>query len=82
MKSSTLVYGAAAKDPVWFSEESRRTTTPKHMIERSLLEVEGYVRDFAVDNPPVTLAMLRFCNVLGPDMVEVELAAEPEVSHA
>src|SRR3546814_563299 len=38
------------------------------MVERSLLEVEGYVRDFAVDNPNVTLAMLRFSNVLGPDI--------------
>src|SRR3546814_20651016 len=38
------------------------------MVERSLLEVEGYVRDFALDNPNVTLAMLRFSNVLGPDI--------------
>ena len=38
------------------------------MVERSLLEVEGYVRDFAVDNPHVTVAMLRFSNVLGPDI--------------
>ncbi len=68
VKSSTLVYGAAAKDPVWFTEETRRSASPKHMIERSLLEVEGYVRDFAVDNPHVTLAMLRFSNVLGPDI--------------
>ena len=38
------------------------------MVERSLLEVEGYVRDFAVDNPHVHVAMLRFSNVLGPDI--------------
>jgi UDP-glucose 4-epimerase len=38
------------------------------MVERSLLEVEGYVRDFAVDNPHVNVAMLRFSNVLGPDI--------------
>ena len=68
VKSSTLVYGAAPKDPVWFSEETRRSAPPKTMVERSLLEVEGYVRDFAVDNPHVTVAMLRFSNVLGPDI--------------
>jgi len=68
VKSSTLVYGAAAKDPVWFSEETRRTTTARHTVERTLIEVEGYVRDFAVDNPHVTVAMLRFSNVLGPDI--------------
>ena len=68
VKSSTLVYGASPKDPVWFSEEARRTEPPRSMVERSLLEVEGYVRDFAVDNPHVTVAMLRFSNVLGPDI--------------
>jgi UDP-glucose 4-epimerase len=68
VKSSTLVYGASAKDPVWFSEESRRAEPPRSMVERSLLEVEGYVRDFAVDNPHVNVSMLRFSNVLGPDI--------------
>ncbi len=68
VKSSTLVYGAHPKDPVWFSEESRRAQPPKAMVERSLLEVESYVRDFAVDNPHVNVAMLRFSNVLGPDI--------------
>src|SRR3546814_17070149 len=68
VKSSTVVYGTGAQDPVYFGEDSRRTTPPRHMVERSLLEVEGYVRDFAVDNPNVTLAMLRFSNVLGPDI--------------
>ena len=73
VKSSTLVYGASPQDPVWFSEETRRSKPPKSMVERSLLEVEGYVRDFAVDNPHVTVAMLRFSNVLGPD-IETPLA--------
>jgi len=68
VKSSTLVYGADPKDPVWFSEESRRAHPARGMVERSLLEVEGYVRDFAVDNPHVHVAMLRFSNVLGPDI--------------
>ena len=68
VKSSTLVYGAHPKDPVWFSEESRRAAPPRAMVERSLLEVESYVRDFAVDNPHVAVAMLRFSNVLGPDI--------------
>jgi UDP-glucose 4-epimerase len=68
VKSATLVYGAAPKDPVWFAEETRRSAPPKTMVERSLLEVESYVRDFAVDNPHVTVAMLRFSNVLGPDI--------------
>lgn len=68
VKSSTLVYGADPRDPVWFSEETRRATPPKSMVERTLLAVEGYVRDFAVDNPNVSVAVLRFSNVLGPDI--------------
>jgi len=84
VKSSTLVYGAHPKDPVWFSEEARRAQAPKAMVERSLLEVEGYVRDFAVDNPHVNVALLRFSNVLGPDITTplakaLELPVVPSV---
>lgn len=38
-------------------------------MERSLSEVEGYLRDFAEDNPHVLVTLLRFCNVLGTDIV-------------
>jgi UDP-glucose 4-epimerase len=68
VKSSALVYGASPQDPTWFREEQRRTTTAKTAVERSLLEVEGYVRDFAIDNPHVTVSLLRFSNVIGPDI--------------
>ena len=69
---------------MWFSEETRRAQPPKAMVERSLLEVEGYVRDFAVDNPHVNVAMLRFSNVLGPDITTplakaLELPVVPSV---
>src|SRR3546814_3165948 len=43
VKSSTLVYGAGAQDPVYFGEDSRRTTPPRHMVERSLPALEAYV---------------------------------------
>jgi UDP-glucose 4-epimerase len=69
LKSSTLVYGSTYADPVWFTETTRRTALPRHRVERSLVEVEGYVRDYAADNPDVTVSMLRFSNVLGEDIV-------------
>jgi UDP-glucose 4-epimerase len=69
VKSASLVYGCAPQDPYWFRETSRRSATPRTSVERSLLEVEGYVRDFATDNPHVRLALLRFSNVLGRDIV-------------
>lgn len=68
VKSSSYVYGCEASDPTWFTEETPRQAPPKHRVERSLVEVEGYVRDFAVDNPHVAVAMLRFSNVLGPEL--------------
>ncbi|MCU1452649.1 MAG: nucleoside-diphosphate-sugar epimerase [Acidimicrobiales bacterium] len=69
VKSSALVYGSSPKDPYWFREDGRRADLPHSRVERSLLEVEGYVRDFATDNPHVCLSLLRFSNVLGPDIV-------------
>ena len=66
VKSSSLVYGADREDPAFFREDMKRTRTPKTGVERSLLAVEDYVRDFAVDNPHVTVSLLRFSNVLGP----------------
>jgi UDP-glucose 4-epimerase len=65
VKSSTLVYGSSARDPNVFREEHQRSGPPGTVVERSLLETEGYVRDFAEDNPHVTVSMLRFSNVLG-----------------
>ena len=69
VKSSTLIYGSTHADPVWFHEDTRRPAFPSLRVERSLLEVEGYVRDFADDNPHVVVSLLRFSNVLGEDIV-------------
>jgi UDP-glucose 4-epimerase len=66
VKSSTLVYGASPRDPRWFSEDAPRASRPRTRLERSLVEVEEYVRDFAEDNPQVVVSVLRFANVLGP----------------
>ncbi len=68
VKSSALVYGATSRDPVWWTETGARKQPPRTRIERSLLEVEGYVRDFAIDNPHVEVTLLRYCNVLGPKL--------------
>jgi UDP-glucose 4-epimerase len=68
VKSSTVVYGCAPEDPVWFSEDTPRSRSPRTVVERSLEAVEGYVRDFAEDNPHVNVALLRFSNVIGADI--------------
>lgn len=69
VKSSSLVYGSTFEDPAWWREEMSRVRAPRTRVERSLLEVEGYIRDFADDNPHVTVTLLRFANVLGTDIV-------------
>jgi UDP-glucose 4-epimerase len=69
VKSSALVYGSSFQDPVWFREETPRTRSPRTRVERSLVEVEDYLRDFADDNPHVNVTLLRFANVLGTDIV-------------
>ncbi len=69
VKSSTLVYGASELDPAWFREQTPRSKPPATRIENSLLEVESLVRDFAEDNPATVVSVLRFANVLGPDIV-------------
>jgi UDP-glucose 4-epimerase len=65
VKSSALVYGASRTDPTWFREEDRRSRPARTRTERSLLEVEAYLRSFAEDNPGVAVSVLRCANVLG-----------------
>jgi UDP-glucose 4-epimerase len=69
VKSSTLVYGSSEKDPNTFSEDEPRSSPPRTRVERSLVEAESLVRDFAEDNPSTTVTLLRFANVLGSDIV-------------
>ncbi|MCB1257226.1 MAG: NAD-dependent epimerase/dehydratase family protein [Microthrixaceae bacterium] len=68
VKSSTMVYGSAPEDPTWFTEDSPRSRRATQPIERSLAAVEGYVHDFAEDNPHVNVALLRFSNVVGAEI--------------
>jgi len=68
VKSSTLVYGSTYQDPNFFREEMRRARSPRTRVERSLIEVEDYLRDFAEDNPHVVVSLLRFSNVLGANL--------------
>jgi len=69
VKSSTHVYGSSEQDPAWFREEDARTGPVRTKLERSLVEVESLVRDFADDNPHLAVTVLRFANVLGTDII-------------
>lgn len=84
VKSSTLVYGSNYRDPHFFREEMARTRPPKTRVERSLLEVQDFLDDFAEDNPHISINALRFSNVLGhnvqtPITTALRLPVIPEV---
>jgi UDP-glucose 4-epimerase len=84
VKSSGLVYGSNFQDPYVFREEMTRTRGPRTNVERSLIEVEAFLRDFAEDNPHVVVTLLRFANVLGDDIdtpiaTALRLPAVPEI---
>jgi UDP-glucose 4-epimerase len=68
VKSSSLVYGSNYLDPNIFREDMQRTRPPRTGVERSLLEAEAFLRDFAEDNPHIAVTLLRFANVLGNDI--------------
>ena len=68
VKSATLVYGCTPEDPTWFTETMDPSRPLSRPVERSIEEVEGYVRDFAEDNPHVNVSLLRFANVIGSEI--------------
>jgi UDP-glucose 4-epimerase len=67
-KSSAHYYGAEQDDPAFFTESMRRPHAPRAPIERDIVEAEAAVADFADKRPEVTTTILRFANVLGPDV--------------
>jgi UDP-glucose 4-epimerase len=84
LKSSGLVYGSNFRDPYQFREDDQRTRAPRTNVERSLIEVESILRDFADDSPHVDVSLLRFANVLGDDIetpytTALKLPVVPEI---
>jgi UDP-glucose 4-epimerase len=84
VKSSTVVYGTSREDPAVFAEDTPPSRPPVTRIERSLTEVESYVNDFALDHPSKAVSLLRYPNVLGPDITTsltraLDLPAVPSI---
>jgi UDP-glucose 4-epimerase len=67
-KSSAHYYGCDRDDPAFFTEDMRRMHAPDAPIERDILEAEAVVADFREKSPNVVVSVLRFPNVLGPDI--------------
>jgi UDP-glucose 4-epimerase len=67
-KSSTHFYGCEQDDPAFFDEPMSRPHPPRTPIERDIVEAEASLSEFADKNPAATVTILRFANVLGPDV--------------
>jgi UDP-glucose 4-epimerase len=67
-KSSTHFYGCEQDDPAFFDETMGRPHAPRTPIERDIVEAEASVNEFAEKNREVSVTILRFANVLGPDV--------------
>ena len=67
-KSSTHYYGCHQDDPAFFDETMRRPHPPRTGIERDIVEAEASLTEFAERHPETAVTILRFANVLGPDV--------------
>jgi UDP-glucose 4-epimerase len=67
-KSSTHYYGCEQDDPAFFDETMGRPHPPRTPIERDIVEAEASLNEFGEKNPEATVTILRFANVLGPDV--------------
>lgn len=68
VKSSAAVYGSSPRDPAMFSEDMNPKSMPRTGFGKDSVEVEGYVRGFSRRRPDVEITMLRFANIIGPNI--------------
>ncbi len=67
-KSSAYYYGSEQDDPAFFRETMLRPHPAGTPLERDIVEAETAVAEFAEKRPDVEVSILRFANVLGPDV--------------
>ncbi len=67
-KSSAHYYGSEQDDPAFFTERMGRPHPARTPLERDIVEAEAAVADFAEKNPEIACTVLRFANVVGPDV--------------
>ncbi|MFY9331591.1 MAG: NAD-dependent epimerase/dehydratase family protein [Candidatus Nanopelagicales bacterium] len=68
VKSTASVYGSGPRDPAMFTEDTAPQHPPTSGWAKDSVEVEGYVRGFARRCPDVAVSILRFANIIGPDI--------------
>jgi UDP-glucose 4-epimerase len=80
-KSSTHYYGCEQDDPAFFDETMSRPHQPSTPIEKDIVDAEASIEDFADTNLDASVTILRFANVLGPEVgtSHIDLLSLPAV---
>jgi UDP-glucose 4-epimerase len=68
VRSSAAVYGSSPRDPAVFTEDDEPVEAPSSGYAKEAVEVEGYVRGLQRRRSDLTVSVLRFANVLAPDV--------------
>ncbi|WP_020668602.1 NAD-dependent epimerase/dehydratase family protein [Amycolatopsis nigrescens] len=68
VKSTAAVYGAGARSPAVFTEDSELIPASSSGYAKDAVEMEGYVRGLTRRRPDITVTMARFVNTIGPEV--------------
>lgn len=66
VKSSVAAYGASARDPAVFTEETELRAAPRGEFASDIAEVEAYARGFTRRRDDASVTVLRLAPLLGP----------------
>jgi UDP-glucose 4-epimerase len=69
--STTMVYGANAKNPNYLSEEAALTTATRSSFVKNKVKAEEQVLRFARNHESIDVCSLRFAPILGPKVVNL-----------
>ena len=69
VQSSGAVYLSSRRDPALFTEDLEPKGRLRGGFAPDCVEIEGFARGFARRRPDASVSLLRFADVLGPDLV-------------
>lgn len=68
VKSTTAVYGSTPRDPAMFTEQMEPRALAGGGYAKDAAEVEGYVRGLTRRRPDVAVTVLRYADLVGPEV--------------
>ncbi|GAA3728253.1 NAD-dependent epimerase/dehydratase family protein [Spinactinospora alkalitolerans] len=68
VRSTAAVYGSSSCDPALYTEDQEARETPRSGFAKDAIELERHVRGLARRRPDLSIAVLRFANLMGPEV--------------